>query len=372
MIRKEINTFNPDYAVHPGEILDEILSANDMKKAEFAERSGLSVKTVSQIINCKDPVTAETAIKIERVLGIAASLWNNLDANYRLYLVKEEEIKKAEQRSEWVRQFPINDLIRRGFIKKPLNLDDKIEKMFNFFSVASVDAYYDHFNSIAKSVAFRRSKSFKSAPSSVATWLRIGELLSSQVEAASFDEARFKAALPEIRKLTNEPPEIFQIKMEKLCRSAGVILLFVPEFKQTCIFGVTRWLAKDKALIMLSLRYKKDDHFWFSFYHEAAHVLLHGKKKIFIDEEEVEKNQEEEEANKYASEILIPESKYKEYIESDIFSKINIRNFAKKIGIAPGIVVGRLQHDKKISYREYNDLKRSFKLVEPFKGENYV
>lgn len=372
MLQETRNTFNPDYAIHPGEILEEFLCAHNMKKVEFAERSGISVKTVSQIINCKDPITPETAIKIERVLGVSASLWNNLDANYKLYLAKKEEAQISKGMASWAKQFPINDIIKRGFINKPLNDDDCVNKMLTFFSVASADAYCDRFNSLAASVAYRRSYSFKSAPASVATWLRVGEILSDNIDAKPFDKIAFESALSKIRTLTVKSPEIFQPIMEALCREAGVILLFVPEFAHTCIFGATRWLSKDRALIMLSLRYKTDDHFWFSVYHEAAHVLLHGKKKLYIDEEGVAESDEEKEANQYASKMLIPEDKYMRYLNLNRISRISIRNFAKSIGISPGVVVGRLQHDGKILFKEYNDLKKSYHFIEPHKEDKHV
>jgi len=83
-----MDQFYPDYAIHPGEILMETLEARNMKKSELAERCGLSPKTVSLILNEKAPITPETAIQLERVLGVSANIWINLDANYRLHTTK--------------------------------------------------------------------------------------------------------------------------------------------------------------------------------------------------------------------------------------------------------------------------------------------
>lgn len=185
-----------------------------------------------------------------------------------------------------------------------------------------------------------------------------------------FDKSKFTLALKKIRKLTNKSPKIFEPQMKDLCREAGVALVFVPELKKMHISGVSRWISKDKALIILSLRHKKDDHFWFSFFHEAFHILLHGKKEIFVDNIvdniHMGKNDEEKEADDYASEILIPMKKYREFLEKENFTRINIMTFAKEIDIAPGIIVGRLQHENIIWFNKCTDLKNTFK----FKEEN--
>jgi len=89
--------YKPDYAVPPGEILEEILEARNIKKRDLAERCGLSAKTVSLIISGKAPITPGTAIQFERVLGVPANIWNNLEANYRLFKESDENSKHADK-----------------------------------------------------------------------------------------------------------------------------------------------------------------------------------------------------------------------------------------------------------------------------------
>lgn len=357
-----INRFVPDYAVHPGEILGETLEARGMRKAIFAKRCGLSDKTVSLIINGKAPVTPETAIQFERVLGVSASIWNNLEAFYRLHIAQAVARKKLERQTAWTEKFPVSELVKRGIFEKPASKVDAVEKLLNFFGVGSVDAWKRRFSEL--SVAYRHSPSFESAPESVATWLRLGELYAEAVDSKPYSKAGFNAALREIRKLTAEPPEVFEPKMEEMCAEAGVALVFVSELPGTHLSGATRWLGKDKALIMLSLRHKSDDHLWFSFFHEAAHVLLHGKRNVFLDETDGMSGDKEDEANQFAANILIPESEYLAFTARRGFYRNDIEAFARKVGIAPGIVVGRLQHDGKITHAWHNGLKRKFTLVE--------
>jgi len=357
-----INQFAPDYAVHPGEILEETLEARGMKKAAFAKRCGLSDKTVSQIINGKAPVTPETAIQFERVLGVSATVWNNLEAFYRLHTAQATARKKLGRQTTWAEKFPIKELVRRGILEKPDNKVDAVEKLLNLFGVGSVNAWKRRFSEL--SVAYRHSPSFESAPESVATWLRLGELYSEDIDTKPYSRARFIAALKKIRSLTTEPPEVFEPKMKEMCAKAGIALVFVSELPGTHLSGTTRWLGKDKALIMLSLRHKSDDHLWFSFFHEAAHVLLHGKRNVFLDETDRMSGDKEDEANQFARNMLIPEGEYSTFSARRRFYRNDIEAFARKVGIAPGIVVGRLQHEEKIPHAWHNVLKRKFTLVE--------
>jgi hypothetical protein len=152
--------------------------------------------------------------------------------------------------------------------------------------------------------------------------------------------------------------------MKELCRKSGIALVLIPELPKTRLSGATRWLGPDKALIMLSLRYKRDDHFWFTFFHEAGHIILHGKTSVFIDEEDMGTNEAEEAANRFAANKLIPESKYKTFVAKRQFYKGDIVAFAQSIDICPGIIVGRLQRDGHIQHKWHNDLTRKFRLKE--------
>jgi Zn-dependent peptidase ImmA (M78 family) len=152
-------------------------------------------------------------------------------------------------------------------------------------------------------------------------------------------------------------------RLQELCASAGVIVLLIRELPKTHVCGATRWFSKDKALIQLSLRYKSDDQLWFTFFHEAGHIILHGKDLTFL-EGNTEKNEFEAEADCFATDFLIPKGAFKEFIRTQMISISTIRRFAQEIGIAPGIVVGRLQHEEKISYKtQLNELKTFFRWV---------
>jgi addiction module HigA family antidote len=354
----EINTFKPDYAIHPGEILEETLEARGIKKTALAERCGIALKTVSQIINGKTLISPAIAIKLERALGVSASLWSNLTTDYELFVAREADYIRLERQKQWVKKFPLQQLADLNLVPRTRDRTEDLSNLLSFFGVSSITAWNECY--LTPKVAYRRSAAYKSHPESMATWLRIGELMSESVECASFDKKKFKAALAEIKNVTNEPVEIFQKIMVDSCCDAGVALVFVPELPKTHVSGATKWLTSNKAMIILSLRHKMDDHFWFSFFHEAAHILLHGKTEIFIENFETKRSEKEIEADIFASNFLIQKSKYKKFTSLKKISSQSVLAFAEKLNLAPGIVVGRLQHDGVIPYSWFNKLKRKF------------
>lgn len=351
-------TFNPDYTVHPGEILGEALQTRSISQSEFASRCGLSEKHVSQIINGRASITSETALMFEQVLGVRARLWMNLESNHRLHLARSEEQRRLAAYAEWSSRFPIQALAKLGWLPTQGTDADCARALLRFFGVTSPSAWEKQYEKFA--VAYRKSPAFQSSMESISAWLRIGTLEATNTVTEAFDKTRFHQALKEIRSLTHRPACEFEPLMRQLCRDAGVALVFVPELPKTRLSGATQWISSDKALIMQSLRHRKDDHFWFTFFHEAAHVLLHGKRSVFIDEISAVSSEEERQADEFAANHLIPSKRYATLVRSGKPTKAAVIAFAKEQEIAPGIVVGRLQHDRTIPFSWFNDLKRTF------------
>lgn len=363
MNESKLNQFEPDYIVSPGDILEEILEAQGITKAEFAERSGLTPKTISCIIAGKNPVTSENAIVFERILGVSADVWNNLDAGFRLYNARQKAVKSLEGLVEWSKKFPLSALVKRGILPDSRDSKEKAAALLKFFRVKDSVAWSSLYGNM--SVAFYKSAIFRSNYESVASWLRLSHIEAEKIETASYDAETFKASLLKIRALTDKKPEVFEPKMKVLCAKSGVALVFVSELPGTHLSGATRWLKSNKAMIALSLRHKSDDHFWFTFFHEAGHILKHGKKDVYIDEEKCADTKQEIEANRFAATFLVPEEKYRKFVATNQrVAKNNVLVFAKSIGVASGIVVGRLQHDGLIKYSWLNDLKVRFQLTE--------
>ena len=254
---------------------------------------------------------------------------------------------------------PVKELVRRRLIPATASPAELRDRLLTFFGVASRQAWETVWRS--PEAAFRKSRAFEANPFSMASWLRIGEIRAAGIESEPFDRVQFEAALATIRSLMKEPPEVFEPQMRALCADAGVVLVIVDEIKGSRVNGATRWLSPTRALIQLSLRYKWEDIFWFSFFHEAGHVLLHGKREVFVDDHGL-RTAAEEEADAFASSHLIPSAYVPDLLR--IRTPAQARVLAKRLGVPPGIVVGRAQHEHVLPYSAGNSDRRQFRLVE--------
>jgi addiction module HigA family antidote len=359
------NRYNPDYVYPPGDTLLEVLEDRGMTQAELAERTGRPKKTINEIIKGKAAITPETALQLERVFNIPASFWNNHERHYREFLAQQEEKKHLAKHIPWLKGIPVKAMIKFDWISQYSDKLEQLREVLNFFAVASPEQWEGIW--LNNQIDFRKSQAFQSDPGAISAWLRRGEIEASKITCAPYNANNFREALRKIRALTVELPEIFQPKLVQLCAEAGVAVVFVPELPRTRTSGATHWLNADKALIQLSLRYKTDDHLWFTFFHEAGHILLHGKRDFFLEGTgiiSIEDQEKEKEANKFSADILIPPRDLQRFLTSiPQISKANIIEFANEIGIAPGIVVGRLQHDQVLPSSHCNDLKQRWEWV---------
>ena len=359
------NQYKPDYAVPPGWVLKDHLETWGISQAEFARRCGRSPKLISEIIAGIAPIAPETALQFEKVLYLDASVWIGIEADYQLHMAQEAEAKKLADYIQWAKRFPIRELVKRGAIGKPLSDVDAVSKLLFFFGVASLDSWQNKHETA--NIAYRHSPSFNSDASALATWLRLGEIQAMRKECADYNQFRFKQALKQIRQLTRTPIAEALEKARKLCNSSGVALVTVKPLPKTALSGAAWWLSARKAVIQLSARHLIDDQLWFSLFHEAAHILFHSKKDVYINVNLKNKKitDLDREADKWATDFLIPRHGWREFIKSSRFSANIIRQFAKEQGIAPGIIVGRLQHERRIPWRSHlNRLKVSLEWTD--------
>lgn len=355
------NQYAPDYVSAPGETLKDLLNERGMTQVELSERMGKTPKFVSELIQGKAALTQDTALQLERVLRTPASFWNNRERHYQEALARKAERVSLSKHTDWLKTFPLKDMIHLEWVTKEKDDVEQVRRVLDFFGVASPDEWNSIWMDPQYKASFRKSLAFASEPGAVAAWLRQGEIEGRAVECEPYDKQGFKDVLREIRTLTVERPEKFCPLMLELCSSVGVALVFLPQIDKARISGATRWLTSGKALIQMSLRYKTNDHFWFTFFHEAGHVVKHGKRAVFLEGSDADMQQdEEEEANVFASEWLIPRAALRGFIMRGETSKYSILQFAHEQGIAPGIVVGQLQHEGVFPYSHHNRLKEKF------------
>lgn len=350
------HTFAPDYAVAPGATIKETMEALGMTQRELADRTGLTVQTLNRIFKGAQPISYETANKLELVTGTPAAFWNKLEAQYREQLTKLEEKAALGESLAWLKTIPVAELIARRVIPPARDKVIILREILRFYGVSSVAAWTTIWAQPA--AAARRSSYFESSPGPTSAWLRLGQLKAREIQCAPYCKARFVEVLDQIRTFTTHDPDQFLAEMIRLCASAGVALTLVPEIKKAPWSGAAEWLTPEKAMILLNLRGKSADRFWFTFFHEASHILHDSKKGQHIDDGKTyEDDPAERRADEYAAEMLIPR-RYDDPIRA-ARSATEIRQLAFTIGVCPGIVAGRYQHLTG-KWTHFHEMKRRF------------
>nr|VFK32999.1 MAG: addiction module antidote protein, HigA family [Candidatus Kentron sp. MB]VFK35895.1 MAG: addiction module antidote protein, HigA family [Candidatus Kentron sp. MB]VFK77540.1 MAG: addiction module antidote protein, HigA family [Candidatus Kentron sp. MB] len=350
-----MTNYQPDFAIHPGEHLEEALETSKMTQSELATRLGIHKKTINEIIKGKASITSEVALRLGKVFHYPAHLWNNLQRNHDETIARLAEQQRLKRHQDWLHKIPIKEMVKHRWIQAHDNHVAQLDEVLRFFGIASPGQWRAVWET--HQVAYRQSQRFEPSALAVSAWLRQGEIQAHGIACAPFDRKAFQSVLDQARALTRDLPEVFQGSLVSACARVGVALVFVPELPKTGVSGCTRWLG-GKAVIQLSLRYKSNDQLWFTFFHEAGHILKHGRKAVFLEDGKGLNDKKEEEANAFARDKLIPPAAYRRFLAQwDGQSLAPVEAFAEEIGIAPGIIVGRLQFDKQLPNSHGNRLK---------------
>jgi plasmid maintenance system antidote protein VapI len=379
----DTETFRPNWTSSPGDTITDILRERELSESDFALLIGLSLEDVRSLLQGRLTITIGLARRLEQLLGGSVAFWMARDFQYRQDIAR---LRAADE--NWLTELPIGDMVRFGWLKPIPHPSNELAACLRFFGVPSVGVWHEKYASLQQLAIFRTSPSLDSRSAAVAAWLRQGEIEVANIYCQPWNAEKLRNTLPSIRSITRQKdPNTFIPQLQKLCAESGVAVAIVRVPSGCRASGAARFLSKEKALIQLSFRYLTDDHFWFTFFHEVGHLLLHGGKDIFLEglessstnKEEQEREfvpqprpisvsqlslldfpvTEEEEANEFAARTLIPEEFRPTLMKLPLNSN-NIIRFAVRVGISPGIVVGQLQHLGRIKHSQFNSLKRRY------------
>ena len=364
MDNEERVQIEPGPPVHPGEVVRDYLGFMGWSQRDLSRRTGLTPKTVSEICNCKAAVKPGAALKLERVLQRPAHLWLNLQRQFDEATARQQALTESKQWIDWARKFPLKKMQEMQFSIQPARSD--VDALLTYFGVSSPESWDSVWE--AYDVSYRQTRKFKTSKWAISAWVRETELIARRMETESFDEQLLLSLIDNLRRFTRDRVEDAIVPVQKLCAKAGVAVVWVPELPQSGVSGCARWLPDNRALIGLTLRYKTDDQMWFSFFHELGHLLLHRQKRSFVLDNaeeglldrivDPEMQKYEAEANQFAADNLIPPNALANFVRTGEFTNESIHGFAEEVGIGPGILVGRLQHDSYLAPHQGNALKQ--------------
>lgn len=289
----------------PGDTIQEHLEFIGMTQAELADRMGRPKEKINDIIKGREPISMITAYQLENVLGIPASFWINREKAYRMALYEIELKEELERQTAWLHQFPINNMKRLGWLDDSKEIHTLVDRLLKFFGIASAAEWKKIYNDIEINATANQYLAYCSNPYAISAWLRKGELQCLELELTEFDKTKFKEKLEDIKVKASRSRTLSFEKLQKICAECGVALVQTPVLAKAPIRAAARWFHK-RPIIQLSTKFKSDDDFWLTFFHEVAHVLLHGKKEIFLEDVlGISVNEvKESEANLYAQKSL--------------------------------------------------------------------
>ena len=350
--------YNPSIAVHPGKTLRDELDFAQLSQVELSQRTGLSTKTISQIIHGEEPITNETAIKFERVLGAPADFWNAKQASYEFTLAQLEEKKRLEKEVTEAKKYNCySELVRMSAVRDVVSWVEKADELLNFFRVDSLS-----FVPTLQGVALRKS-SGDFDKYALFAWLQCGEHLVRSITLSEYSEKKLRESITEIKKLIRVKGDFFT-PLQKLCAESGVAVVYTPYFSKTKVNGAVRWVGSN-PLIQLNSRGVYRDIFWFTFFHEIGHILLHGKKDKFIEFNGQHESEKEKDADQFAQEQLIPSAAYKKLLEKKTLTPTEADQFAQSFGVDLGVLVGRFAHDNLMSWKAVSAYRKKIELPDP-------
>lgn len=295
------NQYLPDVVFHPAITLNEKLEEMGMSRKEFALRTGKPEKTIIAVLKEESSLTPEMAILFEKVTQIPAQFWINKQARYNEYVARKKHEQAIANAAEWANQFPYAEMAQHNWVVATRNPEERAVNLMNYFGVASHIAWEKLYLETELKVAAYTSLKRTHQPHAISAWLRQGELKSKQIETPDFDLKMLKRSIPKMRQLMmGQAITIFE-DLYEICLQAGVLLLLTPPLPKVPLSGSTRWL-NNTPLIQLKAQFKKDENFWFTFFHELGHIVLHGKKYISLENVDFAAvdYKKEEEANQFA------------------------------------------------------------------------
>lgn len=361
MLATERQEFNPDWFSRPADSLLGLMKRRRIPIEVVADALEGGVETLRELVRGTRVVDRDLALALSRAVGGAPNFWLKRQALYERAL--DLALSKAfGELDDWLTTVPAPTGGRPGRLSREKK-EIEVRNRLAFYGVNSLRAWNARYGDLNNRTQFRTSRTFSSSSASVALWLRQGELEAALATTKPWNPEKLRASLEGILGLSKvRQPSRFLPKLRAISAEAGVAIVVVRAPKGCKASGASRLITPEKAMVLLSFRHLSDDHFWFTLAHEFGHLLLHGAK-AFVDADDTPLDHREREANEFASSCIVPASRWEEFA-SLRYQREAVLRFSVSLGIAPGLVVGQLQHRGAIPSDRFNYLKRRWTWAE--------
>lgn len=351
-------------AFHPGYYIAEIIDEMGVTQAEFATRLGTTAKNLSTLINGQNNLSKDIARKLASMLGMNVEFWLNLQSAYEEKLAEIEHLKELDEQKSTMAMIDYSYFVRVAGLPAAKTFREKIQNLCKYLVISDLRVLQnpDFLANFRTGITNSNEKNAVNARA----WLQTALNFAKHITTTPFSAEALKAALPQIRGMTKQDPSEFLPKLKQVFAECGVAFVLLPHLKNSGINGAVKWVTPERAVLAMNDRRLYADTFWFSLFHEIKHVLQQKAKTVFLSSDK-ERAKEidtklEIEADEFAQNYLIPKREYESFSAEHI-TETRIVDFANKVGIHPGIVVGRLQHDSIIAQNRYAALREKYKIT---------
>ncbi|KHK95850.1 hypothetical protein LK09_17630 [Microbacterium mangrovi] len=356
------STFEPRWASAPGDSILAILQRRGWTVDDLADRLGIGDPATRRLIRGESELTAELAALLAGCLGGSASFWLTREHQYResLFSLSADALTQ---------QMPITQMIQLGWIEKSDSWREQAKLGLQFLGAKNAEDAATRVALATRGSHYRASDTYSSDSLTLAVWLRKAQLDASQVHLDEWSAPALRDQIDEIRALTKVPdPSVFLPELQAIGARAGVAIVLVRPPKGAALSGAAFTGHDGRRVIALTARHLSDDHLWFTVFHEIGHLLLHGVDETYVDDFGVGVDADggaavEQEADNFALEALVPGGvgELVGLLRGRGPTKRDVLRLASRVGVAPGIVVGQLQHTGALQYNQLNTLKRRYR-----------
>lgn len=337
--------------LHPGKILRQMMADKGWTQDELATITGISRQTIYMILAGKSGITPETAARLAAALGNTPAEWIKWDGLYRLSTLEAtSRLSDIEKMARLFDIAPIREMQRRGWISTANSATELEAELTRFFGSNPLE------NEIRLPIAAQRTVIIPNLNTAEKAWCFRARQLAAVLPVGTFSPAKLSSAESKLRQLAAFPKEARHVP--KVLSQVGIRFVIIEPLPGARIDGATMWMD-GQPIIAMSLRHDRIDGFWFTLMHEFAHVrngdasvdteLIDGMKGVVV---QLVEDEHERKANEEALHALIPTSEMSSFVRrvGPFYPKERIIQFAHKVKIHPGIIVGQLQHRNEIGY----------------------
>ena len=355
-------------AFHPGYFVKQIIDDEGVTQDDFAARLGTTPKTLSELVNGRINLSREMAEALSCMLGTSVDMWLNLQKKYIERLAEIEIEKRLDEQQPYLEVIDYHYFVQYAGLKPESSLKEKVLSLCACLKLASLCLLGEEVCMASYRISSQKMD-WKNVICARA-WLMfaLAKAKANRI-VGEVDTDRLASFIPEMRGMTMHGVLQSLPRLEEIFTSCGVTFVYLPMLKDAKISGAVKW-ASDRQGVTLAIndRFKKEDAFWFTLFHEIKHVLQRSYNRTYvsIDEDDAvmdeQDRENEKDADQFAIDTLISADEYAGFLASGDFSNDAIRNFSASIGIHAGIVSGRLAKEGHVDYKEINHLRNSFSL----------